>query len=220
MVEVYYYLPSSEADNVIECGLKLSKWYDREVTLNGESRKCISALLNPKDDTKMLQSPDHTCVKLQVHPRSCYIAERYLRPADTRNTVSPCDGGEACDSGMDELYGRSIIPAYNYVFGSYRLPECLVMTTILPGYIRRYDKRLDSPVLYSNSEELYINNMLEFLGEDDADFKDALLYCYFEKLAAKGRADMIALINERYGAFKDEKGEMPYIVKMPEWMTK
>ncbi len=204
MVEVYYYLPSSEADNVIECGLKLSRWSDREVDLNGERRKCISALLNPKDDAKMLQSKEHTCVKLQVHPRSCYIAERYFA------------GG----AGTGELYSKSIIPAYNYVFGSYRMPQCLVMTTILPGYIRRYDKRLDSPVLYDNSEELYINNMLEFLGEDDAGFKDALLYCYFERLAATGHANMIALINERYGAFKCEKGELPHIIKMPEWMIK
>ena len=33
MVEVYYYVPIEELENAVECGLKLSKWYDKEVLI-------------------------------------------------------------------------------------------------------------------------------------------------------------------------------------------
>ena len=48
MVEVYYYVPIEELENAVECGLKLSKWYDKEVLIGLERTKCISALLNLK----------------------------------------------------------------------------------------------------------------------------------------------------------------------------
>ncbi len=78
MVEVYYYLPSREVEEVVECGLKLSKWHDKEVVINGDSKKCISALLNPRDDIGKYRSADFKCVKFELAPQYCYAADRYL----------------------------------------------------------------------------------------------------------------------------------------------
>jgi hypothetical protein len=64
MVEVYYYIPVEEAENAVECGLKLSRWFEKEVMLNGESKKCISTLLNPRDDLNKFKSAEMNCIKL------------------------------------------------------------------------------------------------------------------------------------------------------------
>ena len=44
MAEVYYYIPISEAEYVVGCGLKLSKWYDKEVLIDGDKKVYICPL--------------------------------------------------------------------------------------------------------------------------------------------------------------------------------
>lgn len=204
MVEVYYYLPAAEADVVVECGLKLSRWADREIKMGGEVRKCISALLNPRDDMDKYRSSAFKCLKLEIQPDYCYIADRYLYEA-----------GKIANAAMDMYYG-SVIPVENYMFGTYRLPECLVFTTIMSEQISFLSRGMDSPILYDNSEDLYINNVIETYREYHSNFNDCLLYNFYCKLAEIGKADKIEDREKKIAVFFDRKREKVFSVRIPD----
>ncbi len=179
MAEVYCYIPHNSIEDAVDCGLKLSEWQSGEVIIYGKPRKYISALLNPKDDIKMYKNDNYTCLRVDVENRYCFIGDKYLR-------IISSSRPEFLD-----MYTGSIMPVENYVFGMYRLPECLVVSTIIGDSIHVLDRRKDSPVLFDRSEELYTNNMIEAYRQRHEDFNDVLLYCYYEVLAQKGGVERI-----------------------------
>jgi rRNA-processing protein FCF1 len=174
MAEVYYYVPAYKSDYSVECGLKLSVWHDKEVFLEGTIKKCISALLNPKDDMKKFKDDSLRCIKMELPSEYCYVADKYL-----------FELGQSKPELM-ELYYKSIIPIESYIFGLYRLPECLVTTTVISGQIYIVNKAQDTPVLFNNSEELYLNNLLEINKDIYENFEDMILYCFYSRLAELG----------------------------------
>lgn len=171
MVEVYFYLSNDRLDYSVECGLKLSEWAGRQSVIEGSVKKCIVALLNPKDDMEKFKSDIYTCIKMRVENRYCYAAEGCLYKSGLKS-----------DKLMKE-YEKSIIPAENYVFGTYRQPEFLVTTTVVGGNISILNKKMDSPFLYSSSEELYINNTVEEFKEKYSDFNNNILYYLLDNLS-------------------------------------
>lgn len=204
MVEVYYYIPAGEVENAVECGLKLSEWYDKEVVIAGHSKKYISALLNPKDDMERYKSADYKCLKLELAPNYCFVADRYLYQV-----------GINIPEVMD-MYRESIISIEDYIFGSYRLPECLVASTIIGGHISILNKRLDSPVLFDNSEELYINNIIETYKEEHDHFIDAMLYYFYCSLAARGSFDKFEDTGRKIAVFVNKRSGKAYTIKVPD----
>lgn len=204
MPELYFYIPSEEAHNAVECGLKLSKWFDREVLLDGEFKKCLSALLNPKDDMEKYRSAEYKCLKLELESRHCFVADRHLYLVGVNHPE------------VMDIYMSSIIPVENYIFGSYRLPECLITTTALAGQIGILDKRLDSPILFDNSEDLYINNIIESYKEEHDDFNDCLLYYFYNRLAEIGKADKIEDNKNNIAVFIDKDRERVFTIKIPD----
>lgn len=203
MIEVYYYVKTEKVANIIDCGLKLSAFHDKEVRIDGESQLCFSALLNPKDNMDLHRSSEYTCLKLQVKKEKCFVSDRYLYELFTGNNMDM------------ELYYNSIIPVQAYIFGTYRLPECLVTTTILAGEAAILDKRMDSPVIYTNSEELYINNILQDLREQHAETDDFLLYYYMDKLADIGQLEKVENCESGLAVFKSSSGQI-FCIKKPE----
>lgn len=204
MVEVYLYLPAEEVENAVECGLKLSKWYDKEVYINGTYRKCISALLNPKDDMEMYRNPDYRCMKLEISPDYCYVADKrlYYIGLDSPRVM--------------KAYTDSVVPVEKYNFGTYRLPECLVTSTPLAGQISLWGKGLESPVLFDNSEELYLNNIIEGLREQYEDFNDTLLYYFYSKLAEMQRVEKIEDKSKKTAVFIDKKTNKVVVTGLPD----
>ena len=176
MVEVYFYIPARQTDMAVECGIKVSDWYTREVLLDGAKKKCIAALLNPRDDFDKYMSPAYRCLKLEVKPKYCFVADSLLYEV-----------GLAYPEVM-EMYQRSMMPVEQYTFGGYRLPECLVTSTVLGEDVHLLGKGLESPVLYDNCQELYFNNILEGFRETHDDFNDTLLYHFFRRLCDEGKA--------------------------------
>ena len=201
MPEVYYYVKSEDVSNIIDCGLKLSTYYNKEVIVEGEKRLCFSGLINPKDDLKLYESNSFRCLKLQVKSEKCFVADRFIY--------------ETAQGQDIELYYKTIVPIEQYMFGTYRLPECLITTTILAGEATVLDKRMDSPVLYSNSEELYINNILQELREKYAETGDLLLYFFLDKLAELAELDKIENRNTGSSVFKNQAGRT-YCIKKPD----
>jgi len=204
MIEVYYYLPLKQLNNAVECGLKLSQWFDKEVVINGESKRCISTLLNPKDDIEKYKSNDFKCVKFELPPNYCFVADKHLYQV-----------GLSTPDVMD-MYKSSITPVKDYIFGSFRLPECLVTCTVIADQINVLDMRLDSPVLFNSSEELYTNNIIESYREVREDFNDTLLYYFYCKLAEIGKADKIEDKERKIAVFMDKAKNTALTIKIPE----
>lgn len=204
MVEVYFYIPADQVENAVECGIKLSEWYSREVLIEGAVKKCITALLNPRDDYEKYASPAYKCLKLEVQPKYCFVADSLLYEA-----------GKAYPEVM-RLYQGSIVPIEKYVFGSYRLPEALVTGTIIGDNISVSGKGLDTPVLYSNSQDLYFSNLLEDLKEAHDDLNDTLLYFFFKKLCDEGKAECIEYGDGCLAVFTYKRDGRVYTLRIPD----
>jgi hypothetical protein len=204
LIEVYYYIPAIHAENASDCGLKLSDWYDREVVIDGEIKKCITALLNPRDNYEKYSSSEYKCLKFQLLPKYCHIADGMLyRVGFSFN-------------GIMDLYGKSIIPIESYIFGSYRLPECLVACTVIGEDIEILDKRFDTPILYRNSEDLYLNNLIEGYKDVHENFYDTMLYFFYSSMADSGYMKRTEDIQSGIAVFEDIRNSMVYTVKMPD----
>lgn len=203
MFDAYFYLPEEKVDNVLDCGMKLSEWFNRDAFIKGEPRRCIAALLHPKDDYAGYRSEKIQCIKLELPLESCYIADQSLYLVGAEN------------SSAREMYMKSILPAKEYVFGSYRLPECLITGTIIAEQISLLDKRMDSPLLFNSSEELYINNIIESYRENHSDINDTLIYYFYSKLADSGKVDKIEDIKSRLAVFKNRSTGAYVTVKIP-----
>lgn len=203
MIDVYYYIPENMVEGIIGCGLKLSEWAEREVMINGETRKCIPALLSPKDDMIKYRSSGFVCLKIAVAPNNCYVADRFLYEA-----------AQFCPSALG-LYEKSVLPVEKYSFGTYRLPECLLYNTLLADQIRVADKRIDTPVIVENSEKLYINNIMETYREENECFNDILLYNFYNKLAEFKIIDKIEDKEKRIALFLDNKHNRTFCVRIP-----
>lgn len=204
MVEVYFYIPVKLVQNAVECGLKLSEWYSREIMIGGERKKCISALLNPRDNYEKYISQGYKCLKLEVQSRYCFAADSLLYEA-----------GQAFPEVM-EMYERSIIPIEKYTFGNYRQPECLITSTVIGENINVLGRAMDTPVLYSNSQELYFNNMLEGYRDEHDDFNDTLLYHFFKRLCIEGKASCVEDPATGLAVFRDGRNSRVYTLKIPD----
>lgn len=204
MVEVYFYLPAENAANAVECGLKLSEWYSREILIEDTVRKCIAALLNPRDDMKKYMSSEYKCIKMEIMPKYCFVGDSLLYLTGIENK-------EAMD-----MYLNSIVPVEKYSFGSFRLPECLITSTVIGEYISVLDKRLDSPILYNNSEELYVGNIIEDFKDKHDNFNDALLYSFFLKLSEMGNYRMIGSEGGSAAVFVNNRDGRTYTIRKPD----
>lgn len=203
MAEVYFYVSADKAEVTVECGMKLSEWYDREVIIDGENKKCIATLLNPRDDISAYKSHNFRCVKLEVNPKYCFVADGYLYRM-----------GLSSQQSM-KMYEESVTPVEDYRFGKYRMPECLVTCTVVGDSISLLEKKLDSPILFNSSEELYFNNLLEGFREGHDDFNDTSMYYLLNALAATGRARKIEDLQSGLAVFVQEKPDRVYTINIP-----
>ena len=165
MAVVYFYVPVEKATDVIECGLKLSEWKVREqqTPWNAEPKPCFCALLHPDDD-KRSRDPAYRCVKIDIPAEDCIIADGDLYKLSMEYP------------DIRKKYIDTMVPLDRYLFGSFRNPECLIFKTILGDQISVYGKGLDDPILFENSETLYINNILERYNDRYSGINRELLY--------------------------------------------
>ncbi len=202
-MDVYYYIDANKAEIALDCGLKLSENYSKIININDVEKRCISTLLNPKDDMEKYKSSEYRCLKFELPTDICIVADKYLYIV-----------GSSSEEAM-KLYVESIKPIKDYAFGTFRLPECLVSSTILPEQISILDKRLDAPILYDNSEDLYINNIIEINKERHNDFQGILLYCFYLKLAESNKVKMIVDKDNKIAVFIDNENSNTVTLKVP-----
>ncbi|EPR14326.1 hypothetical protein [Ruminiclostridium papyrosolvens] len=203
MPEVYYYVNSDKVSDILDCGLKLSAFFDKEVMIEGDIQQCFAGLINPRDDMNSYNSESLTCIKINVRSDKCYVADRFVYETIKEKPENL------------ELYNKSVIPLEKYIFGTYRKPECLITSTILAGEAARLDRCMDLPVIYENSETLYINNIINNFREQYDKFDDYLLYSFFSRLEEMGKVNTIKSSDGGKAVFTTESGEI-YCIRMPE----
>ncbi len=203
MPEVYYYVSSDKVSDILDCGLKLSAFFDKEVMIEGDVQQCFAGLINPRDDMGSYNSDSLTCIKINVRSDKCYVADRFVYDTIKEKPENL------------ELYNKSVIPLEKYIFGTYRKPECLITSTILAGEAARLDRCMDLPVIYENSETLYINNIINNFREQYDKFDDYLLYSFFSRLEEMGKVNTIKSSDGGKAVFTTGSGEI-YCIRKPE----
>lgn len=203
MADLYAYIPSESLEDAILCGLKLSEWHGREIVIHGERCKAIPALLHPKDDMDRYGSASYECIRIEVDPGICYVAE----------------GGilELCKSRpeLSGLYEESIIPLKDYAFGSFRHPEVLIAGSVMAESISWYSGKMDAPLLFENSGTLYVRGRLESYRQEFDDFDDSLLYYFYDAEAKNGKFEKIEDSSGGMVLFRDRASGVTYLSKIP-----
>ena len=201
MAELYFFVPKEKIGDIIDCGLKLSEWYDREIPIPGisENKKVLKAFLNPRDNKKALKNPNYQCLRLEVGLEHCKVGDGFFYAIGLD------------DPEFMKRYYNSMVPLQDYCFGTFRDPEVLVMTSILPEYIEVTGKAMDIPLLYESSEALYLLNRMEKQEELYKDSGNHLLYAFFTYLESKGKVVRFE-DKERKDAVFVYNGSQEYIV--------
>ncbi len=205
MADLYFFVPKEKIEDVVDCGLKLSEWYDRELIFPGmsESRKVLKALLNPRDNIKMLKNSSYQCIRIQVELDYCRVADGALYRMGQENPL------------LMEQYRNNIVLLKEYGFGNYREPEVLVMTSVLPEYIKVIGAALDIPLLYESSEKLYLVNLLEKHEEQYKDSGNHLLYAFFKYLETKGNISRFEDKEEKNVVFFNNDSKEYTVLRIP-----
>ena len=149
MAIVYRYVKKDKAQDILKYGIRLSKQFDKEVNLNGYQKQCITSLLNPKDDEVKFQSEDYVGIKIDIENEYCKVIDF-----------------------SNEEEAPKAIELNNYILGTFKNPEVLITSSILPERISILNKDIDYPVLYTNSRDYFyscrITEMLDEMSPKEA----------------------------------------------------
>lgn len=191
----YFYIDRNDADEAAECGLKLSIYGDDVLAEKEHPIRAIRALISPKDDMAKYRNEGMACLKLDIPNGKLLVAEEtYL------------------DTGNRDWFNESVVHAENYMFGTYRKPCYLITFTVSSDYIGILDKARDVPVLYDDSEELYVHKMRAEFEDNDENFYDKALYGYLDVLQRNWKAT-IEWQSDDYTIFG--AGGKKYIIRNP-----
>ncbi len=136
MSVIYYYTKNENLPIFLKYGIRLSKNFNKELNINGYVKPFLIGLLNPKDDLEKYNSNDYTCLKLD-------ILDDHLRVIDK----------EVINNYNGEQLGYTQIN--NYIFGSLKNPIVLIDTSVISDKISIYNKTIDIPLLFDNSEDFF-----------------------------------------------------------------
>lgn len=187
MAGVYFYAPKRDIKDIVDCGLKLSEWFDRDIfvpVMHG-TRRALKTLLNPKDDEKSINDTELQCIRLDIDPDYCVVGDSNIYKISSQ------------EPDLMGYYKACLTPLSDYRFGTFRNPEALVFTSVLPEKIEVMGKILDTPILYESSSELYLKNILNEHEESWKDSGNHLLYAFYVYLESRGRATR--LVDQEHG---------------------
>lgn len=210
-MEVYLYMQAEEAEIAVECGINLSEHADREILhRDGTKERCISTYMNPKDAI-YIDDDRMKCVGINVDYKYCLIADRSLYEA----------GQEVPE--LMRLYYESVIQSDKYILGTYRVPECLITVSLIPGKVYFCKSMLNVPLITPRSEEYYPGIVAQRMAEEEALAEganadsplgwDMLLLRYFRDLAATGKMRMYELPSGTAVIFEDNKSKRSFVLK-------
>ena len=160
MAIIYRFILKERADDCLKYGIRLSTQFDKEIEIDGEKKPVIQGFLNPKDSDYKFESDEYIGLKIDIPEKYCNVMD-----APSVNDIPP------------------IIPLENYKLGSFKDPEVLITSSILPEKISMLNNDIDVPVLYDNSRNLYYScRVTEMLDEMSPKEAYVVLKNYFEKM--------------------------------------
>lgn len=136
MSVIYYYTKNENLPIFLKYGIRLSKNFNKELNINGYVKPFLIGLLNPKDDLEKYNSNDYACLKLD-------ILDDHLRVID-KEVINNYNGEQLSYTQIN-----------NYIFGSLKNPIVLIDTSVISDKISIYNKTIDIPLLFDNSEEFF-----------------------------------------------------------------
>lgn len=206
MAVVYYYVPIGKLEDIIDCGLKLSEWKDGYQSIPWEEieKPCFSAFLHPLDCERHKDS-SYRCIKLNIPVEYCVVYDSDLYRLNNQFPE------------LKEYYIKSMVPLNDYIFGSIRKPECFVFTTVLSEQISLLGKGMDEPILYENSEVLYVNNILNRFNDWYKAFNSVLLYSYLTIQEKNGAFRCYRSGNDNIAVFFDKEKNRYISVPIPDY---
>ena len=188
-MKLFSFVKTTDVDRVMECGIKSDEYCAVEAEIYGIKKQCLLAFLSPYD-SPLINDDSYMPLKIDLQPETVVVAEGVFR-----------------ESGSEELYEGSFVKLAGYTFGSFRKPECLVPGSVLPDAIEKYNKTMDEPLLYTNSEELYIDSMFAKFTDEIPGFKEQSLAAFFNSK----RMDGVRSVKEGKYTFYAENGEVRFI---------
>lgn len=136
MSVIYYYTKNENLPIFLKYGIRLSKNFNAELNINGYVKPFLIGLLNPKDDFEKYNSNEYTCLKLDV-------LDDHLRVID-KELINNYGGEQLAYTQIN-----------NYIFGTLKNPIVLIDTSIISDKISVYNKIMDLPLLFDNSEDFF-----------------------------------------------------------------
>ena len=164
VASVFIFLDNNCIDDALECGIKLSENADISIDIFGEAKRCMTGFLNPNDYENVYGK---SCMLCDIADKYCHIYEAAL-----------LDGGMTVD---EEEFKNSVIPYDKYSLGMYRKPRVAIFATILPDAIHLQKQKYDIPMLYADSEQLYIDMEFDKLCEKHENYKELFVGLMYEK---------------------------------------
>lgn len=164
MASVFIFLDNEYINDALECGIKLSEHGDVSIDIFGDKKKCMTGFLNPNDYDN---SSNRSCMLCDIADKYCHVYEAAL-----------LEGGMTVD---DEVFKNTIIPYDRYSLGMYRKPRVAIHSTILPDAIRLQKRKYDIPMLYTNSEQLYVDMKFEQLCDSYENYKELMIGMMYQK---------------------------------------
>ena len=162
---LYIWLEQEKAEKAAAEGLSPEGEGIPGVRFAGIGKAYLVAFLHPADAGTA--SGRKVCLKLNIEPGEVRIFDA---------------------ARIDEKARESLIPADRYRLGTYRRPWCVIARKITPEEISFYDSRMDEPLLYENSEKLYVDRIFELADDTDPGFRELAVKAYLEGQVAAGRA--------------------------------
>ena len=197
-MKVFFSVPDQAVDDICDCGLKVSEYKNRTVTVGGLTTHYIAAKLNPNDIEK---ADGETVIRLVTDESYCFVAEGAFFE---EHILCVQSGG---DDFWLRKYENTVIPASEYKFGMYRNPDYLICRTLFSEQIERFDRRKGEPILYNDSDELYMGRMVRMAEDMCENFYEVAVEAVFEKSGFE------ILEGQKYKIFKDENNNSVYIAK-------
>ncbi len=166
-MKTYFYTTEEIANEAASYGLKLSHVAERTASVYGKEMPCIVTYLHPADGPKDCKQA--TVLKLTLEDGKAFI-------------------GEGLYTG--DRFNKSLIPAKDYRYGAYRNPRCILICSVFPEQIERYDSAMDEPLFYESSESLYRDAVMSRVQESD-DFRELALRSFYDRETELGRCQRL-----------------------------
>lgn len=197
-MKAYYFVPVSQADEIMECGLEISHGDYFVSKFMQNSGRCFAARLHPADYGSEAFTSDKMCLKIDLTQVRSFIAEEAFLETDMP------------EANKKQWFEASFLPTEEYRLGTYRKPLCLIANTILPQAMERYNTVMDEALLYESSQELYLSSLMDQVKEDP-DFRELALGAYLDFQAARGK--MQAFVQKHSCVYFDTQSKKSYVLR-------